>query len=93
MIMKAILVAAAAVLLSAGAASAAPKYNHYHGKPNYSAGKVTPFERVAIARAKLKVALVQRRARADGRVTPYERAQIRQAQSQLSYTIARSRRT
>lgn len=92
--MKAILVAAAAVLLSAGAASAAPRYNtHDHGRPNHSAGKVTVFERVAIARAKVKVALVQRRARADGRVTPYERAQIREAQSQLNYTIARARRT
>lgn len=91
--MKAILVAAAAVLLSAGAASAAPKYNHDHGRQGHVAGKVTPFERVAIARAKLRVALVQRRARADGRVTPYERAQIREAQSQLNYTIARSRRT
>lgn len=91
--MKALFVAAAALLLTASAASAAPKYNHYHGKPGYAAGKVTPFERIAIARAKLKVALVQRRARADGRVTPYERGQIRQAQSQLNYTIARARRT
>jgi hypothetical protein len=91
MIMKTFLVAAAAVLLTAGAASAAPK--HYHGKPSYSAGKVTPFERVAIARAKLQVNLVQRRARADGRVTPYERAQIRQAQARLNYVIARAQRS
>lgn len=91
--MKALLVAAAAVLLTATAASAAPRYSHDHGKPTYSAGKVTPFERVAIARAKLKLAVVQRRARADGRVTPYERGQIREAQAQLSYAIARARRT
>jgi len=89
--MKALIAAAAAVLLTAGAASAAPK--HYHGKPSYSAGKVTPFERIAIARAKFQVAQVQRRARADGRVTPYERAQIRQAQARLNFLVAKARRT
>lgn len=86
-------VAAAALLVSAGAASAAPKHNHYHGKPGFSAGKVTPFERMAIARGKVKVAYLQRRARADGRVTPYERAQIRQAQADLNRLIVRSRRS
>lgn len=90
--MKAVLAAAAAALvLSAGVASAAPK--HYHGKPGYTAGKVTPFERLAIARGKVKVAYLQRKARADGRVTAYERAQIRQAQANLNRLIVRARRS
>lgn len=95
MIMRALIAAAAAalVLSSAGAASAAPKHNGYHGKPGYSAGKVTPFERFAIARGKAKVAYLQRKARADGRVTAYERVQIRQAQADLNRLIVKSRRT
>jgi hypothetical protein len=94
MIMRALLAAAAAALvLSAGAASAAPRHQHHHdhGKPGY--GKVTAFERLAIARGKVKVAFLQRKARADGRVTPYERAQIRQAQADLNRLIVRARRT
>jgi hypothetical protein len=92
MIMKAVLATVgAALVLSASAAAAAPK--HYHGKPNYSAGKVTPFERLAIARGKVKVAYLQRKARADGRVTPYERVQIRQAQADLNRLIVRARRS
>lgn len=83
-------VAAAALVLSAGAASAAPRHDHGHG-PGY--GKVTPYERLAIARGKVKVAYLQRKARADGRVTPFERAQIRDAQADLNRLIARAQRT
>lgn len=91
--MRAILAAAAILALSAGVATAAPRHSHDYGKPSFAAGKVTPFERIAIARGKVKVAFLQRKARADGRVTAYERSQIRQAQADLNRLIYRSRRT
>lgn len=97
--MKRALVAATALLLSAGIASAAPG-NKHHGPgkgwgngPNhgYGYGRVSPRERAAIAQARAHLAMVKARAWRDGRVTAYERFQIRNAETRLQRLIFRSR--
>ncbi|MDQ8697930.1 hypothetical protein [Hyphomicrobium sp. LHD-15] len=83
---KTVVLAAAALLMTAGASMAAPRYDHRHG------GGVNPYERAAIAQARAKVATVKARAWRDGRLTFLERVQIKNAERQLAATIARARR-
>lgn len=93
--MKAVfLSAAAAVLVSAGAASAAPaKYHNNHwGKPAPSKvfkKGIGPRERAVIARSSADVSALKRRALRDGRVTPLERIQIRNAERRHAALVAR----
>ena len=93
--MKAVfLSAAAAVLVSAGAASAAPaKYhNNNWGKPAPSKvfkKGISARERAVIARSAADVAALKRRALRDGRVTPLERFQINNAERRHAALVAR----
>lgn len=86
---KTVILTAAALLMTAGTSMAAPRHynNHNHGKG------VTAYERVAISRARAKVATVKARAWRDGKVSFFERVQINSAERQLAATIARARRT
>ena len=85
---KTAILAAAALVMTAGASMAAPR--HYHNGPGKG---VSPYERAAIANARAKVAAVRARAWRDGRVNFVERIQIKNAERQLAATIARARRT
>jgi hypothetical protein len=97
--MRRALLAATAILLSAGIASAAPGTKHHGpGKgwsngPNHEYGydRVSPPERAAIAQARAHLAFVKARAWRDGHVTAYERFQIRNAEARLQRLIFRSR--
>jgi hypothetical protein len=79
--MKVVAIAASALVLTAGMAAASPggKFGYGHGshvgKYSYS-GKLTVFERMRIARSKMRLARLERRIKADGRVTRRERAQL-----------------
>ena len=87
--------AAAAVLVSAGAASAAPaKYhNNNWGKPApskvFKKRGISPRERAVIARSAADVSALKRRALRDGRVTPLERIQINNAERRHAALVAR----
>lgn len=93
--MKRAVLAAAAILLTAGAASAAPGWNKGHNgwgnNKGHSASKVSPRERAAITQARAHLAAVKARAWRDGRITTLERFQIRNAENQLQRVILRSR--
>lgn len=83
---KTVILAAAALVMTAGASMAAPRHDH-------RGNGVNPYERAAIAQARAKVAAVKARAWRDGRLTFVERMQIKNAERQLAYTIARAKRT
>lgn len=100
----AVLTAAAALMLSAGASVAAPKsYNHgntYHSGKHYNSGKhanhrfgLSPYERVAIARSAASLAALKRRAWADGRLTFRERVMINNAERRHAALVARAYRS
>ena len=86
--MKTALIALAAVLVTSGAALAAPgaKYGDRYGR-----GHINGFERAKIAQSAAHVAAVKRRAWADGRVTRYERYIINSAERRHAALIARAR--
>lgn len=89
--MKLPLAAVTALVLAAtaGTASAAPgKHGRWH-----DAGRVTPYERVAIQNARAHLAHVRARAWRDGHVTYLERYQIRLAEQRLERTIRRAHRS
>lgn len=85
--MKTALIALAAVLVTSGAALAAPggKYG------DRNRGNVNGFERAKIAQSAAHVASVKRRAWADGRVTRYERIMINSAERRHAALVARAR--
>lgn len=91
--------AAAAFMLTSGAALAAPGKGfsgHGYGKPGFSKQVkhrgISPGERVAIARSAKNLAALKRRARRDGRVTMRERLQIRVAERRHAALVKRSYR-
>lgn len=84
---KTALVAFAALMLSAGAASAAPKKFHHeydkHGKG------LTRYERLLVQRSAANVSRIKFLARIDGRVTRFERFKIRNAEIRHAALVAR----
>ena len=96
--MKTYLLAAMAVAIMSGSAMALPAKKSYVYKPafGYSKthyGKITPYERAAIARSQFRLNVLKRRIYADGRVTRFERIQLRFAQSRHNALVARARRS
>lgn len=92
--MKSAILATMAILLSAGAASAAPQHANKwnHGGSNWNnGGRVTAFERVAIAQARANLNLIKARAWRDGRLSGFERYQIRLAEARLQRAVFRAR--
>lgn len=105
--MKKLVLAAVGLLLASGSAltlttataEAAPaksyhqtyKYNKKYVAPKRTVGKVTLWERMAIARSQASLNALIRRAHADGRVTPYERSTIRVAQQRHDALVRRAR--
>jgi len=87
--MKKAIITVAALVLSTGAALAAPggkyKNDHRHG--------ISAYERAAIARSAANVAQLKRRVWADGRVTLFERMQLRSAERRHAALVARAYRT
>jgi hypothetical protein len=86
--MKGLVLGTAALAILSGialtsAAQAAPHGRHY--------SKVTPYERVAIARSKANLNAIKWRARADGRVTLWERMRINAAQARHNALVYRYR--
>lgn len=95
--MKTIAMAVAALALATTAASAAPAkygYNHGYGKGHGHShvSRVTPRERVAIARSAAHLNFVKRQAWSDGRVNFFERARINMAQRRHNALVAQARR-
>lgn len=93
--------AAAAFMLTSGAALAAPGKGsgHSYGKPGYSKQVkqvrhrgVSPGQRVAIARSARNLAALKRRAWRDGRLSMRERIQIRNAERRHAALVRRSHR-
>lgn len=87
--MKTLIIAAAAVALTSGALLTAPAeaapFKRYHGN------HVTPYERVAIAKSKVRLDRIKHRVHADGRVTSWERARLNAARSKHSALAYRLR--
>ena len=86
--MKRLVLRATALALLSGvalssAAEAAPYGRHY--------GKLTPYERAAIARSKAHLDTLKWRARADGRVTALERMRINLAKARHNALVYRYR--
>lgn len=73
------------VALTAPSAEAAPYGRHY--------GKLTSYERAAIARSRAHLNALKWRARADGRVTRWERMRINAAQARHNALVYRYRRS
>ena len=84
---KTALLTAAALLMTAGAAMAAPRHNHDNGKG------VNAYERAAIARSAANLAALKRKAWRDGRITFMERFQINNAERRHAALVQRARRT
>jgi hypothetical protein len=87
--MKTIMIGLAALTLASGTALAAPGYGYGYGHGH----RITPAERIAIARSAAHVAEVKRMAMRDGRISIFERMQIRRAEQQHSALVARAYRT
>jgi hypothetical protein len=86
--MKRLVLGTAALAILSGvamtsAAQAEPYGRHY--------GKLTPYERAAIARSRANLAAIKWRARADGRVTLWERMRINAAQAKHHALVYRYR--
>ena len=100
--MKLIALSAAALMLTAGMATAAPGKTYGHksfGKVHklYSvkrkkAGRLTWFERIKIARSRSRLAKMRARARAEGRITRREAVRIRVAQRRHRALVRKERR-
>jgi hypothetical protein len=88
--MKTAILALTTLVVASGSALAAPnKFNRgYDGR-----GNVTPYERVAIAKASQHLSLVKRQAMRDGRISFFERVQIRNAEKQYFAALARAHRS
>lgn len=89
--MKAVLIALAAIALTAGSAMAAERGRHsdrHYDRP----GHVTGFERARIARSAAHLAQVRKRVWADGRVSRFERYQLRSARYRHAAVVNRARR-
>lgn len=86
--------AAMAILVTAGAAVAAPQHGNKwnNGGSNWNnGGRVSGFERAVIAQARANLNVIKARAWRDGRVTGFERYQIRLAEARLQRAIFRAR--
>lgn len=88
--------AAAAIMLTSGAALAHPGKGH--GGPGYKSGYshqvkhhrgVTPAQRAAVARSAANLAALKRRAWRDGRLSALERVQIRNAERRHAALVQR----
>ena len=94
--MKAIAIATAAILaLSAGVATAdqGHKYGHNrHFTKHHSAGHLTFFERVKIARSRARLNHLKARVRADGHVTRRERYRVAKATQRHRAMVRKERR-
>lgn len=99
------LLAAAALVMTAGTSFAAPGKHHGAGK-NFGYSKqvhnrgkhinqrgVTPRERAMIARSASSLAALKKRAWRDGRLTFSERAQIRNAERRHAALVSRAYRS
>jgi hypothetical protein len=87
--MKTYALAAVALALMSGVASAAPSKfytSHKHGG-------ITPSERAAIARSQAHLNALKRQAWADGRLTMFERIRIRQAEVRHNRLVANAKRS
>jgi hypothetical protein len=89
--MKSVILAATAIVLTSGAALAAPY--HFNNRWHHSGGNVSSYERAAIGRSAAQLASVKRRAWADGKLTFFERFQIRIAENRHNAVVARARRS
>jgi hypothetical protein len=87
--MKRLVLGAAALSLLSGIALTAPSAEAASYGRHY--GKLTPYERVAIARSKASLNALKWRARADGRVTPWERMRINAAERRHNALVYRLR--
>ncbi len=95
-----LLTAAAALVMTAGVASAAPnkhQHNNSWGKPGHSQGfkkqGVNGAERAAIVRSAANLAQLKRRVMRDGRVTMIERIQLRNAERRHASLVQRAYRS
>lgn len=91
--------AAAALMLTSGAALAHP--GKHHSSPGYKSGYshivkhhrgVSPAQRAAIARSAANLAALKRRALRDGRISARERVQIRNAERRHAALVTRIHR-
>lgn len=94
--------AALLMLATAGTASAKPGHRGHDGwkaqgkyqvHKRHRAGRLTPFERVAIARSRARLAKLRRRIRADGHVTRFERRRLQAAQIRHRRLVRRLNRS
>lgn len=89
------------MLATASAATAKPVNKGFkswntagkHHVVKYHAGRLTPYERIRIAKSRKRLAQLKRRVRADGRVTRFERRQVRAAQIRHQRLVQRLRRS
>lgn len=98
--MKTVLLTAAALVMTASVASAAPNkkfHNNGWGKPGpsqvYKKKGGGGFERAAVARSAADLASLKRRVWRDGRLTPIERIQVRNAERRHAALVARAYRS
>jgi hypothetical protein len=86
---KTTLLAAAALVMTAGASFAAPggKWGHGHGHG------MNAYERAAIARSAANLASVRHRVWRDGKVSFFERIQLRNAERRHASLVQRARRS
>jgi len=89
--MKTAVLALTTLVIASGTALAAPGKHYDRGHDGR--GNVSPYERLAIARASQKLAFVRHQAMRDGKISFYERFQIRNAERQYFAALARARRT
>jgi hypothetical protein len=85
---KTAVLALTTLVIASGSASAAPNKYRHDGR-----GNVTPYERMAIARASAKLATVKHQALRDGKISFFERIQIRNAEKQYFAALARAHRS
>ncbi|HRN88079.1 hypothetical protein [Hyphomicrobium sp.] len=93
--------AAAAIVLTSGAAMAHPGGGKGYGGPGYKSGYsqqikhhrgVNPGQRAAIARSAANLAALKRRAWRDGRLSTIEKVQIRNAERRHAALVQRVHR-
>ena len=98
---RVILTAAAALLTTSTVALSHPTNKGVVGWKNHGAhhaqhkkfGRITPIERVMIARSKLRLSKLKRRIHADGRVTRFERKRLRAARLRHQRLVRKLRRS
>ena len=100
--MKKFMLAATALVLTAGTAMAAPVHSSHHKgyghakrivviKP-HKVGRLTLWERIRIAKSRARLTALQHRVRADGYVTRREKARVRIAQKRHRALVRKERR-